>query len=142
MIYRVHITQITCLFRLQLICNYCVSVQGLHPLEEHFKANYVTISREGCPSLKAPLNAPSLFLFWDDALLRSFVASHIPRFFARPKRNDMQSALITKKSINLNSHTSFDLLTLSTGEQLLSDWFMFCSDVKSLHTRNLLRIRK
>ena len=30
----------------------CVSVQDLHPSEEHLKANYVTTQREVCPSLK------------------------------------------------------------------------------------------
>ena len=35
----------------------CVSIQGLHPSEEHLKANYVTMLREGCPSSKAPPNA-------------------------------------------------------------------------------------
>ena len=54
----------------------CVSIQGLHPLEEHLKANYVITLREGCPNSKAPPDAP----------LRSFVALHIPRFFACPKK--------------------------------------------------------
>ena len=39
----------------------CVSVQGLHPSEEHSKANYVTTPREGCSNLKTPPNSPS---FW------------------------------------------------------------------------------
>ena len=32
----------------------CVSVQRLHPTEEHLKDKYVTTPREVCPSLKAP----------------------------------------------------------------------------------------
>ena len=31
--------------------------EGLHPSEEHLKANYVTTLRKGCPSLKAPPDA-------------------------------------------------------------------------------------
>ena len=41
------------LVRLYLICCW-VSVQALHPSEEHLKANYVTTPREGCPNQKAP----------------------------------------------------------------------------------------
>ena len=62
--------------------NYCVSIQGLRPL----KATYVKMLQEGCPDLKAPSNAAFFSLFLDDAPLLSFVASHIPRFFVRPKR--------------------------------------------------------
>ena len=36
---------------------FCPSIQGLHPSEEHLKANYVTTPREGCPNSKAPPNA-------------------------------------------------------------------------------------
>ena len=42
----------------------CVWIQGLHPSEEHLKANYVTTSREGCPNLKAPPNAPPFPSSW------------------------------------------------------------------------------
>ena len=46
-------------------CNTCcVSIQGLHPLEEHLKANYVTTASEGCPNPKAPPNAHSFPSFW------------------------------------------------------------------------------
>ena len=58
----------------------CVSIQGLHPSEEHLKANYVTTPQEG-----------SFFsLFLEDAWLLSFVASHISRFFARPKKEERE----------------------------------------------------
>ena len=71
-----------------------VWIQGLHPSEKHLKANYVTTLCEGCPNLKAPPNAShrcSFFsLFLEDAPLRSSVASHIPRFFARPKKKKGQ----------------------------------------------------
>ena len=77
------------------LCNYCmilaltcVSIQGLHPLEEYLKVNYITTPRGGCPNLKAPPDAAhkcSFFsLFLEDAPLLSFMASHIPGFFARP----------------------------------------------------------
>ena len=63
----------------------CVSIQGPHPSEEHLKAYYVTTPREGCSNLKARPNAAhkcSFFsLFLEDGLLRSFVVSHIQRFF-------------------------------------------------------------
>ena len=49
-------------------CNFllscCVWIQGLHPSEEHLKANYVTMPRKGCSNLKAPPNAPSFSCFW------------------------------------------------------------------------------
>ena len=32
--------------------NCCVTIQGLHPSEEHLKANYITTPREGCPNLQ------------------------------------------------------------------------------------------
>ena len=68
----------------------CVSIQGLHPSEEHLKDNYVSMWRKGCPSPEAPPNAAHKFssssLFLEDAPLLSFVASHIPRFFARSKK--------------------------------------------------------
>ena len=64
----------------------CVSIQSLHPSEEHFKADYVTTPSEGSPNPTAPPNAASFSLFLEDAPLLSFVASHIPRFFAHPKK--------------------------------------------------------
>ena len=60
----------------------------------HLKANYVTMLHKGCPSSKAPPNAAHectfFALFLEDALLLSFVASHIPRFFARPKKTQVK----------------------------------------------------
>ena len=52
----------------------------------HLKASYVTMLHEGCPNLKAPSNAALFSLFLEDAPLLSFMASHIPRFFVRPKK--------------------------------------------------------
>ena len=61
---------------LRLTC--CVSVQGLHPSEEHLKADYVTAPHEGCSNSKAPSDAAhrcSFFsLFLEDAPLLSFKA--------------------------------------------------------------------
>ena len=75
-----------------------VSVQGLHPSEEHLKANYITT--RNCSSLKAPPEAPSLLLFLDDAPLWSFVASHIPRFFARPKKQTEREKMTTSRGVD------------------------------------------
>ena len=49
----------------------------------HFKANYVTTPREGCPNPKAPPNAAHkcVLLF---PVFGGCTASHIPRFFAHP----------------------------------------------------------
>ena len=41
----------------------CLS-SGLHPSQEHLKANYVTTLREVCPCPKAPTDAPSSPCFW------------------------------------------------------------------------------
>ena len=82
----------------------CVSVQGLHPSEEHFRANYVTMPCEGCPNLKARPDAAhrcSFFSqFLEDALLRSFVASHIPRFFARLKKKTEREKMATSRGVD------------------------------------------
>ena len=53
------------------------------------KFNYVTMLREGCPNLKAPLNAPHKAYFsqiLEDALLLSITSYHIQWFFACPKK--------------------------------------------------------
>ena len=68
----------------------CVSVQGLHSLEEHLKANYVTMPRKGCPKLKAPPNAAhkcSFFsLLFEDARLLPFRGLTYPKILcAREK---------------------------------------------------------
>ena len=52
----------------------------------HLEANYVTTPREGCPNPKAPPNPAFFSLFLEDTLLLSFMVSHIPRFFAHPKK--------------------------------------------------------
>ena len=56
-------------------------------------------SHEVCPKPKAPPNAAhkcSFFsLFLEDAPLRSFVASHIPRFFAHPKKKKEREKMAT-----------------------------------------------
>ena len=58
---------------------FSVSIQALHPSEEHLKANYVTMPCKGCPNSKAPADAAhrsSFFsLFFEDAPLLSFAAS-------------------------------------------------------------------
>ena len=63
----------------------CVLIQGLQTSGEHLKANYVRTPHEGCPNSKSTLNAAFSSLFSEDAPLLSFMASDIPRFFARPK---------------------------------------------------------
>ena len=63
----------------------------------HLKANYATMPCKGCPNSKAPPNAAhkcSFFsLFLKDAPLWSFAASHIPRFFARPKNKKQREKM-------------------------------------------------
>ena len=77
----------------------CVSIQGLHPSEEHLKANYVTTLCRSCPNSKAPPDAAhkcSFFSrFLEDALLLSLVASRIPRFFTRPKKKKEKEKMAT-----------------------------------------------
>ena len=74
----------------------------------HLKANHVTTPREGCPNLKAPQmqppNATFFSLFLKDAPLLSFVASHIPRFFARPKKKKERDKMAT--SCDVDHHIS------------------------------------
>ena len=93
---------VTHYLHLCLFC--CVSVQGLHPSEEHLKANYITRPHKGCPSSKAPPNAAhkcSFFsLFLEVALLLSLLASHVPRFFARPKKKNEREKMATSRSID------------------------------------------
>ena len=68
----------------------CVSIQVLHPSEEHLKANYITTARKDCTNSKAPPDAAHKYaffsLFLEDALLPFFVASHIPKLFVWPKK--------------------------------------------------------
>ena len=54
----------------------CIPIQRLHP----------SVPRGGCPNSNAPSNAALFSLFLEDALLLSLAASHIPRFFVRPKK--------------------------------------------------------
>ena len=63
------------------------------------KANYVTTQREGCPNLKAPPNVEFFSLFLEDAPLRSFVASHIPRFFVRSKKWKEREKMSTLRGV-------------------------------------------
>ena len=81
----------------------CVSVQGLHPSEEHLKTNYVTTPREGCPDQKAPNAAHECSfcsLFLEDASLRSFMASNIPRVFSRPKKKKEREKMATSRGVD------------------------------------------
>ena len=64
---------------------------------EALKANYVTKPRQAFPNPKAPLHA-SLFL--EDAPLWSFVASHIPRLFARPKKKKEREKMETSRGVD------------------------------------------
>ena len=71
----------------------CVSVQGLHPSEEHLKANYVTTRHKVC--LKAPPSAPSFPSFWR---MHSYYPSwpHIsPRLFVCPEKNKEREKMVT-----------------------------------------------
>ena len=65
----------------------CLS-SGLHPSEEHLKASYITAPHEVCPSLT------------EDAPLRSFTASHIPRFFACPKKKKEREKMATSRGVD------------------------------------------
>ena len=58
----------------------------MHPSEERLKANYVTKPHEGC--------------FLQDAPLRSFAASHIPRFFAHPKKRKEREKMATSRDVD------------------------------------------
>ena len=80
--------------------NCCISVQGLHPLEEHLKANYVTTPHEGCPNLKPPPNAAFFSLVLEDAPLLSFLASHIPRFFVCPKKKKDREKMAASRGVD------------------------------------------
>ena len=74
----------------------CVSIQGLHPSE----AKYATKLHEGCPNSKTPTNAAFFSLFLEDAPLLSFVASHIPRFFVRPKKKKEREKMGTSRGVD------------------------------------------
>ena len=76
--------------------SYCVSIQGLHPSEEHLKANYVTTPREGCTNWKTPPNAAHECSFFSLFL----EASHIPRFFARPKKKKEREKMTTSRGVD------------------------------------------
>ena len=66
------------LLHLLLLCC-CVSIQGLHPSEAAFEGQLRHYTAQ-------PTNAAFFYLFLEDAVLQSFLASHIPRFFACRKR--------------------------------------------------------
>ena len=85
----------------QLLC--LISHFGLHPSED-FKANYVTTLHEIHPNSKAPPDAAhksSFFsLFLKDEPLLSFMASHIPRFFACPKKKKEGEQTATSRGVD------------------------------------------
>ena len=63
---------------------------GLHPSEEHLQSVPVWSSSRG-----------SFFsLFLEDAPLRSFTASHIPRFFVCPKKKKEREKMATSRDID------------------------------------------
>ena len=90
----------------------CLS-SGLRPSEEHLKANYVTTPHEVCPSLKAPPDAASAPCFWR---LQSFVASHIPRFFARPKKKRERGKMATSCGVECHWSSGDATRKCSKGE--------------------------
>ena len=47
-----------------------------------------------------PTNAASFSLFFEDAPLPSLMASHIPRFFAHPKKKKEREKMATSGGIN------------------------------------------
>ena len=67
----------------------CLS-SALHPSEEHLKSVPVWSSSR-CSFFS---------LFLEDAPLRSFVASHIPRFFARPKKKKEREKMATSRGVD------------------------------------------
>ena len=69
------------------------------------KANYVTTLLEGCSNLKALPNVAFISLFLKDAPLLSFVASHIPRFFAHPKKKKEREKTATSCGVHLEIMT-------------------------------------
>ena len=79
---------------------------GFAPLEEHLKANYVTMLHEGCPNHKTPPNVSVLSLFLKDAPLRSFMASRIPRLFVRPKKKKEREKMATSRDVDRHFHGS------------------------------------
>ena len=73
-------------FRSQASC--CVSIQGLHPLIAAFEGQLCLLRRMKTVLIRRllqmqPTNAAFFSLFLEDAGL---MASHIPRFFTRPKK--------------------------------------------------------
>ena len=68
----------------------CVSIQGLHPLA-------VPIRRL---LQMQPTNASFFSLFLEDGPLSSFVASHIPRVFTRPKKKKTREKMATSHGVD------------------------------------------
>lgn len=65
----------------------------------HLKAMYITTLHEVCPNSKispnAAHNAAFFSPFLEDALLLSFAASHIPRLFVWPKKEEKKKEMAT-----------------------------------------------
>ena len=72
-----------------------VPIQGLRPSEEHLKAKYITMLRKRLSQFEGSSKCSFFSLFLEDAPLLSIVASHIPRFFARPKKKKERKKMAT-----------------------------------------------
>ena len=74
--------------------NCCISVQGLHPLEEHLKADYVTTPHESCPNSKPPPNAASkcglLFPLFGGCTATILPGLTYPKILCVPKKEERQ----------------------------------------------------
>ena len=71
----------------------------------HLETNYVTTPLEGSPHSKAPPNAAHkcsfLSLVLEHAQLLFFVVSHIPRFFAFPKKKKEREKMATLRGVTI-----------------------------------------
>ena len=76
------------------------SLHGVGGLKEHLKANYVTTPCETLFQFKGSSRCSFFSLFLEDAPLRSFVASHIPKFFVCPKRKKEREKMATLRGVD------------------------------------------
>ena len=82
--------------RLELCLTSC-----LHPSEENLNKQLChNATRSQSKSEGSSRSSSFFYLFLEDAPLRSFVASHIPRFFAHPKKKKEREKMATSRGVD------------------------------------------
>ena len=96
----------------------CGSIQGLHPSEAAYEGQLChnatrRLSQFEGSSKYSPQMQPPFSLFFEGAPLLSFTASHIPRFFVRPKKKEERSAQVAQIShLNVCVYSFFTHLNI------------------------------